>query len=456
MKKIFIFIFAAIYAVFNTFTCFGAIKTPETEIAASSLALDAEAAILIDATTGDILYNKNSTTKYYPASITKLMTVLLVLENCQPDETVTFSHDAVFSIEPGSSHIAIVPDEVLTVEQCLYGIMLQSANEVSNAVGEHIAGSMEEFSIMMTERAKELGCKNTNFVNAHGLHDENHYTTAYDMSLIAKEVLKYPYFRDIMASVYFEVQPTNKQSEIRYLHGQNQLLKPASIFYYEYCIGGKTGFTDQARNTLVAFAEKDGTTLISVVLKSTGYGEYYDTIALFDYGFENFHTVKLGNTSASMGSVDVVKGEGEDFEIVDTVNGIISEEILVTLPLEYTSADIESDIQMNNATTKPLKKGDSIGTVSYTLNGEELASAEITATKDAYIPPEETVEVEVKEPVNFKLVFTMLGSIVAVLFAGIIIYIKIQQERRRRKRARRRAQRMAMQKAAEERQNRYR
>jgi len=457
MKKILIFLFAAMYTVLNTLTCFGAaITTPKTEIAASSLSLEAEAAILIDASTGDILYNKNSTTRYYPASITKLMTVLLVLENCEPDETVTFSHDAVFSIEPGSSHIAIVPDEVLTVEQCLYGIMLQSANEVSNAVGEHIAGSMEAFSQMMTARAAELGCKNTNFVNANGLHDDNHYTTAYDMALIAKEVLKYPCFREIMSSVYYEVQPTNMQSEIRYLHGQNQLLKPASIFYYEYCIGGKTGFTDQARNTLVAFAEKDGTTLISVVLKSTGYGEYYDTIALFDYGFENFRTAKLAVANAPMGSIDVVSGEGDDFEVLDTVDVAMERDVFATLPAEYATTDIESSISLNNATTEILKTGDLVGTVSYTLNGEEIAVAPIMAKEDTFIPEEEKVVPEIKEPVNFKLVFAILFGIVFVLFAAMIIHIKIEQERRRRRRARRRAQRMAMKKAEEERYNRYR
>ena len=452
MKKLLILTFALVYAILNTFTCFGAITTPKTEEAAASLALEAEAAILIDAETGEILYNKASTARYYPASITKLMTVLLVLENCEKDEIVTFSHDAVFSIEPGSSHIAIVPDEMLTVEQCLYGIMLQSANEVSNAVGEHIAGSMEEFSVMMTERAKELGCKNTNFVNAHGLHDENHYTTAYDMALIAKEVLKYPYFKEIMSSVYFEIQPTNKQPEIRYLHGQNQLLKPASIFHYEYCIGGKTGFTNEARNTLVAFAEKDGTTLISVVLKSTGYGEYTDTIALFDYGFNNFHTVELGNTAEVLGTIEVVRGEGKDFEVVDSVDGRISSKAKATLPLERRASEVESSISMNTVTKNAVFKDDVIGTVTYTLDGQEIAKGEIKAVKDS-LPPEEPdkIEMEEKNPVNFKFVGGILAFIAIALFIIRAINIKIQKERRRRRRARRRAQRMAAQRAEEER-----
>ena len=159
MKKI-ISLFIVLIYVFNfTTVSFAALSTEKTTSEAQALTLEAQAAILMDATTGEIIYSKNINDKHYPASITKLMTVLLCLENCEKDEIVTFSDNAVYSIEPGSSHIAIMPDEVLTVEQCLYGIMLQSANEVSNAIAEHVDGTVEKFCEHMTQRAKELGAQ---------------------------------------------------------------------------------------------------------------------------------------------------------------------------------------------------------------------------------------------------------------------------------------------------------
>ena len=188
-NRILFTISAAVISIIMSIPAFSFTIPQEIKEKADALELDADAAILIDATTGEILYEKNPYKKEYPASITKLMTMLLAFENCSLDETVTFSRNAVYSIEPGSSNIGIDQGEELTVEQCLYGIMLQSANEVSNGIAEHIDGSMEEFAKHMTQRAKELGAQNTNFVNANGLHDENHYTTAYDMALIAKELL---------------------------------------------------------------------------------------------------------------------------------------------------------------------------------------------------------------------------------------------------------------------------
>ena len=263
-----------------------------TDSTSSELTLTAESAILIDATTGKILYEKNSRTKQYPASITKLMTILLALEHGSLEDEITFSHDAVFSIEPGSAHIAIQEGEILTLEQVLYGIMLRSANECANAAAEYVDGSMEKFAEHMTARAKELGCENTNFVNANGLFDENHYTTAYDMALIAQELLKNETYRSMMSNTYYLIPPTNKQPEERPLHGQHQMLNENSLYYYEPAEGGKTGYTVEAQNTLVTYAKQGDTELIAVVLKCNGAQHYVDTKTLFEYGFANYQTVK--------------------------------------------------------------------------------------------------------------------------------------------------------------------
>lgn len=245
----------------------------------------AESAIVVDMETGYTLVEKNIYDKLYPASITKIMTAILTLEHAALEEVVTFSYDAVFSIEAGSSAAYVNEGEQLTVEECLYGLMLISGNDLANGLAEHIGGSMEKFAQMMTDKAKSLGCTNTNFANAHGLHDENHYTCAYDMALIAKYAYEnFDMFRTLCNTQYYECQPTNKQEEIRYWRNNNKLINPAYDQYYEDCIGGKTGFTDQAGGTLVTYANINGRNLLCVVMKTTNSASaYVDTVSLYEY-----------------------------------------------------------------------------------------------------------------------------------------------------------------------------
>ncbi len=404
---------------------------------ANELQLDAESAILINADTGDILYEKNINQKEYPASITKLMTMLLAFENCNMDETITFSRNAVFSIEPGSSHIGIDQGEEITVDQAMYAIMLQSANEVSNGVAEHIDGSLEAFASHMTQRAKELGAVNTNFVNANGLHDENHYTTAYDMALIARELLKYPHFKDILSCTYYEIPPTNIQSETRYLHGQTQLIKEASAFYYQYCEGGKTGFTDQAGNTLVAYAEKDGTEIISVVLKSTGYGEYTDTIKLFDYGFENFKTQNICSAGSLCQNTTAVE-EGLFKDETFSVAGNYASDITVTLPLNSSLSDIKTNVNMLENLSVPLSRGDVIGSVSFVLNGEEIGKTDIISADDIGTQTAPVMAgTQNKKAIDIKFAALLVLLSAAAVFLIRLAVIKIRYEHRRKKRRQR-------------------
>jgi D-alanyl-D-alanine carboxypeptidase len=250
--------------------------------------LVSDSAIVIDADTGDILYEKDAYSTRYPASITKIMTGLLVLENGDLTSTVTFSENAIWGIERDSTHIALDVGEQLTLEQALYATLVVSANEAAMGVAEHIGGTIENFADMMNERAAELGCINTHFVNPNGLHDDNHYTCAYDMALIAREAIKLDKFREITSTTYYEIPPTNLQEETRYLYQDNKLIKQDSDYYYEPCIGGKTGYTDQALGTLVTWAEKDGRTLICVVMHARpSRATYTDATALFKYCFSN-------------------------------------------------------------------------------------------------------------------------------------------------------------------------
>lgn len=254
--------------------------------------LGAASAILMDADTGVILYEKNAHEKLYPASTTKLLTSLIACENTTMDEVVTFSKDAVFGIERNSSHIGIDVGEQLTMEQCLYGILLGSANEVSYATAEHVGGDLTSFVQMMNDRAAAIGCTETHFCNANGLPDPDHYTTAYDLALIARECYKNEIIAKISGTTRYTIPPTNKQIEERPLTNHH-LLMPGLKYEYEYVIGGKTGYTDEARQTLVTCAEKDGLKLICIIMKEESPNQFLDTIELFNYGFDNFQILNI-------------------------------------------------------------------------------------------------------------------------------------------------------------------
>ncbi len=245
--------------------------------------IQAQGAVVIDAASGEILYGKNADTKYYPASITKLMTALLVIENCSLDSTVTFSKTATTNLESGAVSLGMVEGDQLTVRECLYALLLKSANEVGNALAEHVAGSISAFADLMNQKAAALGCTNTHFVNPHGLNDSNHYTTPYDMALIARAAFANSVLREIDTTLSYKL-PATKTSAVRTISMGHKMMYPNDSRYYEGIIGGKTGFTSLAGNTLVTGAERNGVRLVAVVMKASG-THYTDTKALLDYGF---------------------------------------------------------------------------------------------------------------------------------------------------------------------------
>ena len=244
-----------------------------------------ESAIVVDMKTGYTLYEKNIYAKRYPASITKIMTALLTLEQASMEEIVTFSFAAVNSVEAGSSIAYISEKEKLTVEQCLYGLMLISGNDIANGLAEHVGGSMNNFADMMTAKATELGCVETNFENAHGLHDNNHYTCAYDMAIIAKYAYQNLHeFKTICSTLTYECAPTNIEEKTRLWRNKNRLINPYEEAYYKDCIGGKTGYTVKAGGTLVTYANINGRELLCVIMKSSNSASAFaDTTTLYEY-----------------------------------------------------------------------------------------------------------------------------------------------------------------------------
>lgn len=264
--------------------------------------ITAGSAILMDIDTGTILYKKNINEKYYPASITKILTTLIAIENSSMDEVVTFSSDAIYKtiyeVERSSSIWRDIGEE-MTMEECLYAVMLESANECAYAVAEHVGGTLTKFVKMMNEKAKELGATSSHFANPHGLPDEKHYLTANDMAIIARAAYQNETFRLICGTKRYTIPPTNKHSEPTYLTNHHKMLYPkdTAAYLYDYCMGGKTGYTSVAGNTLVTYAEKDGMNLVAVILNGTSPQYWNETRSLFEFGFENFNLCNVAEYS---------------------------------------------------------------------------------------------------------------------------------------------------------------
>ncbi len=328
--------------------------------------------IIMEAETGTILYEKNSRDVHYPASITKILTALLAIENSQMDEIVTFSYDSVH--KTGGSGIARDVDEQMTMEQCLYGVMLASSNECAYAVAEHVAGDIDSFIQMMNERAAKIGCQNTHFNNCNGLPDEQHYTSAYDMALIAREAYQNETFHIICGTKTYTIPFTNKHTdEETYLQNHHQMLYPYRTrkYLYDYCLGGKTGYTTAANNTLVTYAEKNGMTLICVVLDAPAGGHYEDTRGLFDFCFDNFKEMNISENETSFtGQKQEKEGILNDYEPFVMLNP--SSNIILPIAAEFT--DAVPEIVYNEETE------DVLGSICYTYGDRQVGSADITVT----------------------------------------------------------------------------
>lgn len=271
--------------------------------------IQSEGAVVMDAATGTVLYGKNQNTRYYPASITKLMTALLVLENCQLGDTVTFSKTATENLEAGAVSLKLTEGDKLTVEQCLYGLLLKSANEVANGLAEKVSGSVSGFASLMNQKAAALGCTGTHFVNPNGLNDTNHYTTPYDMALIARAAFQNDTLRKIDTTLSYKFPATKNAGERTITMGHKMMYSTDSR-YYPGIIGGKTGYTSKAGNTLVTGAEKNGVRLIAVVMKSKS-THYVDTKALLDYGFAKMAASGSSGTSQNGSQSSNTQGPGE-------------------------------------------------------------------------------------------------------------------------------------------------
>ncbi len=331
-----------------------------------------EAAIVIDAETGNVLGSKNPDLKLPIASTTKIMTALLALENGHLADRVTLSEEA--ALQEGSS-MYTSPGESYTLEELLYGLMLNSGNDAAWALAEHIAASVPDFVAQMNTRAQELGAVNTHFTNPSGLPDPDHYSTARDLALIAKAAMAREDFRRIVATKAQNVPWPVKETD-KLLVNHNKLL-----WRYEGADGIKTGYTNQARQCLVASATRDGQRLIAVVLKSEGENVWSDAQRLLDWGFTNFSTTLLVRSGEQFGTIPVKRGE------IDKIVAIADRDLKATLPKE--SVDLVQAVvqELPASLTAPVDKGQILGKVVFTVNGEKIGEVPLVAAEDVPRPP---------------------------------------------------------------------
>ena len=337
--------------------------------------IEGESAILVDMLSGTVLYSKNADKAQYPASITKIMTGLLGCENLDPSAKFTMTESAARSItESNSSSIYADTGEEFTIEQALMAVMLQSANEMTLAVAELTSGSTKKFVEQMNLKARQLGCTNTHFNNPNGLPDETHYTTASDMAKIARAAWFNLTFRKFVTTGYYEIPPTNKFAETRYLLNHHKMMS-GQTYAYDGVLGGKTGYTEAAGNTLVTYAKNDNTYLVAVVMQSVN-GAYSDTKALLDYGFNNFSRSKIKDlkkkiSRSCLPAEKYILKDYKDFTLFQT-----RQNAYVSLP---KGAD-ESQLSTSYSMTKNLA-GLPLLTVTYSYNGHEVGTARYYQTR---------------------------------------------------------------------------
>lgn len=394
--------------------------------------IGAEAAILMEADTGTILYAKNIHEELYPASTTKLMTGLLALENSSMDEIVTFSYDSIHNIESSSSRIGIDVGEQLTMEQCLYGLLLGSANEVAYAIAEHIGHSYSDFVQMMNDRAIALGLKNTHFVNANGLPDENHYTSAYDLAIIAKECFQNESLATISGSTRYVIPPTNKQVEERILDNHHLML-PGFKYAYDGVVCGKTGYTSAARQTLVTLANRGDMRLICVIMKEEAPDQFLDTQKLFDYGFNQFKKMNISENEKKY-TLDSATFFHTNLDIIGSSKPILSINnngyIIIPKQCEFTDADVSIEYLSSgsNSVANLLYSvdGQFVGetTIDYADNSARTFEfSNIIADSTKVIPSKVVPDHKIIFIDTTKLVFQIVIILAVIFVLLVIIYL---------------------------------
>lgn len=344
--------------------------------------------ILANTDTGRILYERNADEKIYPASVTKLMTAIIVVEECKLSDMVTVSEKAVKSVPFGYVNANLRAGENLTIENLLNAMLIPSANDAANALAEHVGGSIENFAEKMNSRARELGCTGTNFTNPSGLHEENHYTTTRDLLLIAKEAIEKTTIKTIIGKTTYTLPKSNKYNKTnRILTTTNYMRrKELTKYYYPYCIGAKTGYTGQAKNCVIEYASKDNVNLIAIVMgenskiKGT---KFLDAKQMFEYGFSKYENKQVVKKDEVFETITIPNGtkETRNLETLykSDINIIVNKDNNVEIIDWKNSENDNSDEYIvkkveYSRIKAPIQKGEIIGKVTYKYDGIEYSS----------------------------------------------------------------------------------
>lgn len=399
----------------------GAVRVGAVE---EPLVLASQAAVLLDADTGTVLYEKNMHQALYPASITKLMTALLAVRQLEPEQVLTVSQTAVNVVPRSSSHISLLPGEQLTAEQALYAIGMESANDAANVLAEAVAGSMEAFAAQMNETARALGAKQTHFSNANGLPDSTHTTTAYDMALITAAAWKQEGLARYFNTVSYTLPATNL-SATRSFQNKDRLLAGGQ-YYYDGVQMAKTGWTSSAQGTFAAVVQRDGVTLVAVTLKSPLLEDKYkDTHKLLDYGFSHYSRVTVSGEQLAAGQAlgDFTPVAGQTFSYL--------------IPSEMSAQDIRYTVELPESTDKRALR--LTATVTATL--QELRLPDVQLTLERPPAPRQTFilsELLQNPAATLEGVPRGLRIVIAVAALALIVFIlfwlhrQLQRHRRRR------------------------
>lgn len=388
--------------------------------------LNSRAAILIDANTGAVIYEKNAHEKHYPASITKVLTGYIACSEGNLDDTLTVSQNAIDGMGIGGSSIGLVPGEQVSFRDGMYGVMLESANEVCMAIAEHMSGSVEAFVSKMNEVAKSLGCKESNFANPHGFHNENHYTTCYDMALITKKAVTNEDFNQIWGTISHQIPATNL-NVARYLNHKDKMIKPTSEYYYPDLLGGKTGFTDEAGNTLVSYAERNGASLISVVMQADGYDNTYkDSTALLDYGFSIYNERQTIFRAADYSAIaNVVQTYKDKTYTLGTVKISGARDVDMALPKFMDTSSITIKPNFDQNLTAPIEINNIVGKIDIYYNDILLDSVDAVAITEApALSDKALAKRELKE--NLQKYVMVPFIILIFIFLLFLIFVFIQ------------------------------
>lgn len=385
---------------------------------AYAVSVTAESAILVEVSTGRIIFEKNSTKQMYPASTTKMMTAILVIENCDLQETVTVSETALQNIPTGYVTCDLSVGEEISVNDLLYALMVPSANDAAYVLAEHVAGSVDSFADMMNNKAREIGCTNTHFVNPNGIHDSKHYSTAYDLYLIAKYCMQNETFRNIVSTKEYTLPATNKhEAADRSFTTTNDLLNPDKTNYYKTAIGIKTGHTSMAGHCLVSESSREGLDFISVVLNSeTDNKRFQDSVKLFDYGYDNYTLTKVKEKNQLIETIEVENATKETMHL----DLLIDEEITVINNKSITMDQIIPEIKLNEEISAPITAGTVLGTIKYKVDDIEY-SANLIAKNDVLEKPDYSI-------------ILIIAGIVLLLIGFTVLNRKKQKSRKKRRR----------------------